>query len=278
MTEQGTWIMRPLAFSLLTVVAALVGGFRSPLAIAQCCDGGGNAVFGALAGDTTVGPVSLFDGLTLNGWGDRDGKTNENWDIDDGAIHRKSGGKDLYLQQTTGDFELFFEWKIAAGGNSGVKYRVARYGDQWLGCEYQLLDDREANEKNKTASLYDVVQPAPGKPLIRAGEWNLSRIVVRNNRIEHWLNGVLVVRIHTNSREWDQAVAGGKFAAVPGFGENRCGRIFLQNHGSEVWFRNLYLTTFAEPCPENVPACQFPTGNRWRATAPVCFPRIRYGR
>lgn len=270
--------MRPLAFSLLAVLAALVGGLPSPQAIAQSCDAGGSAVFVASPGERAIGPVSLFDGLTLNGWGDRDGKPNDNWDIEEGAIHRKSGGKDLYFQQTTGDFDLFFEWKIAAGGNSGVKYRVARYGDHWLGCEYQLLDDRGANEKNKTASLYDVVQPVPGKPLIQAGEWNLSRIVVRNNRIEHWLNGVLVVRIHTGTREWDQAVARGKFASVPGFGENRYGRIFLQNHGSEVWFRNLYLTTFSEPHTEIAAACHFPAGNHWRTVAPACFPRLSYGR
>ncbi len=216
-------------------------------------------------------PVSLFDGKTLDGWGDRDGNPNGDWDIDDGAIHRKSGGKDLYLQAATGDFELFFEWKIAAGGNSGVKYRVARYGDQWLGCEYQLLDDMGANERNKSGSLYDVAHPGPGKPLVRAGQWNQSRIVVRNNRIEHWLNGMLVVRITTGTHEWRQAVAKGKFAAIEGFGENAYGRIFLQNHGSEIWFRNLYLTSFANPCVEVV-ACP---PERWCRTPVLLWRPVR---
>ncbi len=186
-------------------------------------------------------PEMLFDGQSLDGWGRRDGSPNPGWDIDDGALHRTAGGGDLYYKDTLGDFELYFQWRIAAGGNSGLKYRVRDYGGNWLGCEYQLLDDNKHQDANKTAGLYDIFDPPEYRPVVIPGTWNDSRILVCGNRIEHWLNGVMTVQTTTGSSAWKRAVAESKFSDVPGFGENRTGLLFLQDHGDEIWFRELVL-------------------------------------
>ena len=58
-------------------------------------------------------------------------------------IHLNTRGRagDIVTEREYRDFELRFEWKNVAGGNSGVKYRVRKFGGQTLGCEYQIIDD-----------------------------------------------------------------------------------------------------------------------------------------
>jgi hypothetical protein len=192
-------------------------------------------------------PVRLFDGRSLNGWARRDGTTHPGWDVVDGALHRKAGGGDLYYQYELADFELRFQWKISAGGNSGLKYRVRDYNGSWLGCEYQLLDDNANRDANKTAGLYDVIDPPDFKPVVKPEVWNDSRIVVCGNCIEHWLNGIRTVSVTVGSPAWKKAVAASKFANNPDFGENRVGRLFLQDHGDEVWFREIVLVPLSGP-------------------------------
>ena len=193
-------------------------------------------------------PVMLFNGHSLDGWSRLDGSPSPGWDVDEGALHRKSGGGDLYYKYALADFELCFQWRISSGGNSGLKYRVRDYDGSWLGCEYQLLDDAKHGDANKTAGLYDVIDPPDFKPIVKADVWNYSRIVVCGNHIEHWLNGVQTVSVTVGSPGWKSSVAASKFANYPGFGENRVGRLFLQDHGDEVWFRSLVVVS--PNCPE----------------------------
>ena len=83
-----------------------------------------------------------------------------------------------------------------------------------------------------------------------AGEFNCSRIVVWGNRIEHWLNGYLIVSATVGDAEWVRRIADSKFAKIEGFGRNPLGKIMLTDHGSEVWYRNIVLTPL--PSPETV--------------------------
>ena len=187
-------------------------------------------------------PIPLFDGKTLDGWEKRNGEAPKNWVVENGTLYRQSFGGDLYHEHWWQDFELTFEWKIKAGGNSGVKYRVQQYGTQPLGCEYQLQDDKQAPlTKQSTGGLYAIYAPSANKPDLKVGEWNQSKIVICGQRAEHWLNGEKIVDANIGSLDWLQRVEKSKFRDKEFFGQNREGRIFLQDHGHPVWFRKIVI-------------------------------------
>jgi len=204
---------------------------------------------GILAGTATAEPgaaVPLFNGKNLNGWKSPTGAApGKGWKVEDGALHRTEGAGDILTEKDYGDFELEFEWKISTGGNSGLKYRVRQSGAGWIGPEYQVLDDAgHPNGKvadTSTASLYEVVPPAKDKTLLPAGEWNRSKIVARGSVLEHWLNGKLALKIDTAGPEWPEFKKASKFAKIEGFAGPAAGRILLQDHGDEVWFRSITL-------------------------------------
>ncbi len=174
------------------------------------------------------------------------------WEVSDGVLHMTGGGGgDIFYREVVGDFRLTFQWKISSHGNSGVKYRVQQYGKSWLGCEYQIQDDGTNPLTNQsTAGLYAVYAPGPQRLPNPAGQWNWSQIVVAGNHIEHWLNGTLVVSATVGNEDWLARVAHSKFAQNSDWGQNRTGRIMLQDHGNEVWFRNLKLTRLNERIAE----------------------------
>jgi hypothetical protein len=188
----------------------------------------------------------VFDGASLAGWTTLDGQpVTRGWEVVDGMIHLAMSGDrggNIVTAREVGDFVLSFDFKIAPGGNSGIKYRVKDFGGRVLGCEYQIYDDASEGErldpKGTTGSLYDVYEPIADKPLNPPGEFNRALIIVRDDVIEHWLNGRRLLRADVGSPEWDRRIAASKFNDVPGFGENRSGRIMLTDHGSEVWFAN----------------------------------------
>lgn len=185
------------------------------------------------------GWLSLFNGKDLEGWTDQSGGPVKGWDVQDGAIHRFEKGGNLHTVATFRDFELEFEWKVAEGVNSGVKYRF----HEGVGPEYQIIDDdsleKDAKSDGKTASLY-VIKAAEGKKLKPAGEWNRGRVVAKGNRLVHWLNGIKVLEIEVGSDDWKARKAASKFNKREGFGTFE-GPIHLQDHGGEVWFRNLRI-------------------------------------
>ncbi len=187
-------------------------------------------------------PIQLFDGESTRGWTKRSGEPSTNWIVQDGTLFRSKAGGDLYHEHWYQDFELTFEWKIAKNGNSGVKYRVRKYGNQSLGCEYQIQDDKgKPFNKHATAGLYAVYEPNGTKKAAPVDEWNTSKIVICGKQIEHWLNGQIVVSTCVGSDDWLERVASSKFKDKPFFGQNREGRIFLQDHGNPVWFRNVVV-------------------------------------
>ena len=192
--------------------------------------------------------TSLFDGKSLDGWTTAAGKpVTAGWQAEDGVLHRAARGGDIYTAKEYGDFELQFEWKISPKGNSGLKYRVTKFGNSLLGMEYQVLDDGEHADgkkpggKNSAASMYDILAPNDSKKLKPVGEWNTARVVAKGNKIEHWLNGEKIIDVDTASDSFQQALARSKFAKYKGFARQPSGRIMLQDHGNEAWFRNLKI-------------------------------------
>lgn len=212
----------------------------------------------SVAAQAAGGPP--FDGQTLQGWTKVDGKPiTRGWEVVDGMIHLKPGlfsGGNIVTEQLYGDFDLTFEWKIAPGGNSGLKYRVRDYDGRTLGCEYQILDDErhsDALKPNRRAgSLYDLYEPDETKFLKPPGEFNLARIVVRCNRIQHWLNGRLILSATVGSQDWKTRLARSKFSEHEDFSQNLWGKLMLTDHGAEVWYRNFEISEFpaCSPTPQ----------------------------
>ncbi len=209
----------------------------------------------------------LFDGETLDGWIGlgRDAVPEGHWKVVDGTIQKVDSGNipvaedgqplvggDLMTTDTFGDFEFAFEWKVAEGANGGVKYNVSeefstshppRYAA--LGFEYQVLDDERhpdgALPSHQAGALYDMIPAGDAKALKPVGEWNESRIVFRGMHGEHWLNGAMVVEYDMDSPRFDSLLAASKYADIEGFADRRTGHIVLQDHGDDVWFRNLHI-------------------------------------
>jgi hypothetical protein len=169
-----------------------------------------------------------------------------NWEFVDGVLHAKGGGADLKTREQYGDFDLRFEWKVPLGANSGVMYRVSQESDPayYTGPEYQVVDNKRhadgANPVTSAASVYGLYPPSKDvtKP---AGGWNDARIVVSHNHVEHYLNGTKVAEYDLGSADWKKRVAASKFAAWKKFGTNRRGHVVLQDHGDQVWYRNMRI-------------------------------------
>ena len=203
-------------------------------------------------------PILLFDGTSLEGWGNKDDSPNDGWVIQEGVLFRSKRAGHLYYSQEFENFELTFQWKQEEGGNSGVKYRVKDYrslfyGTRSLGCEFQCIAN-EKNSKTSSGSLYALYAPDTEQPKLNpAGEWNSGKIVVNEQEIQHWLNDELVVRAQVGGPDWLERVAGSKFSIYKNFGQNRTGKIFLQDHGDPVWFRNIVLTPLEAPAELDLP-------------------------
>ncbi|HEX7071912.1 MAG TPA: DUF1080 domain-containing protein, partial [Rhodothermales bacterium] len=200
--------------------------------------------------------ITLFDGSSLDAWRGLglDSIPSAHWRIEDGMIRKVASGQvpvapdgqpleggDLITRETFRDFELEFEWKLAPGSNTGVKYNVDEEMSQSvepvtaaLGFEYQVIDDSLHEDgklpSHRTGALYDMIPPAENKRMIPVGEWNRSRIVFVGNHGEHWLNGEKVVEYDLDTPRFDSLLAASKYAPVEGFADKRDGHIVLQDH------------------------------------------------
>ncbi len=191
----------------------------------------------------------LFDGSSLNNFrGYAEEKIGTGWKIVEGTLHldgvKKSG--DIVTKEQYANFVLEFEWKISAGGNSGVMYRVSLEEKKpWhTGAEYQLLDDavHKDGKSNSTSSgaIY-ALYPPKNKVLRPVGQWNTTKIVLNGSNVEHWLNGVKVAQAEIGSTDWNEKVAASKFSKMKRFTKNPRGHICFQDHGDPVWFRNIKI-------------------------------------
>ena len=176
----------------------------------------------------------LWDGKTTDGWRSHKGPQfpGKGWHIKDGVL--------------TVDF------KITPGANSGIKYFVnpdvnSAKGGSAIGCEYQVLDDAKhpdaklgVNGNRKLGSLYDLI-PAPADKPFRKGFFNKAAIVVRGNHVEHWLNDVKIIEYERNNAMWDALVDYSKYRDWVNFGNFESGHILLQDHGDEVYYKNIKI-------------------------------------
>lgn len=212
----------------------------------------------------------LWDGKTTNGW--RSAKSNNfpasGWKIENGVLTilatdgaEATGPGDIITEEQFSDFELELEFNITKGANSGIKYFVDpelnKQVGSAIGCEFQILDDqlhpdaKEGVNGNRTvASLYDLIKaenlsiPGRGKQFKGVGAWNKARIVSRNGKVEHWLNGEKTVAYDRWSQMFKALVAYSKYKVWPEFGQWAKGHILLQDHGDTVHFRSIKIREF----------------------------------
>jgi hypothetical protein len=215
----------------------------------------------------------LWDGKTTDGWRSpkSDAFPEKSWRIADGVLtvdpgltngeaEAQSGG-DIISRERYSNFELVADFRTSYGCNSGIKIFVqpnispidkvtgkpTAVGSA-IGLEYQILDDANHPDAKlgrdgdrQLGALYDLFPCDPTKPVNPVGEWNHLRIVSRGQHVEHWLNGRKILEYDRGSAAFRAAVAQSKFKNIPNFGEWADGHILLQEHGSEVSFRNIKL-------------------------------------
>ena len=206
------------------------------------------------------GWILMFDGETSEGWINYNKETfpEQGWVIEDGTLqclgsgHGEAGGKggDIIYDQKFKDFHLKLEWKISEGGNSGIFYLAKETEGEpiWKSSpEMQILDNEKHIDANlgkdgnrKAGSLYDLIpaKPQNAKP---AGEWNAVEVLVYQGTVVHKMNGETVVEYHLGTDEWEEMIENSKFKDFEEFGKYREGYIGLQDHGNDVWFRNLKI-------------------------------------
>lgn len=169
------------------------------------------------------------------------------WRIEGAMLRALPGrGTSLVSRERFADFDLSLEWRLPAGGNSGILYRVTEQDDApWQsGPEMQLLDNAGHPDgrvaETSCGALYGVYAPqnAPACPI---GVFNTARIRVRGTRVEHWLNGARVIACDLASEDFRARAARGKFRNYPRFARAVSGHIVLQHHGSEVTFSNISI-------------------------------------
>jgi len=228
----------------------------------------------------------LFDGKTFSNWEDpgKRNPPGDSFVIEDGclkSVRRPNMVEDLFTVQKYADFEFDFDWKISPGGNSGVKYRIhdrvmladtirgQKFEDQAnaslknrrtdrpakgqeyvIGFEYQVLDnernpDAKRGNNHQAGALYDMIPPTKDatKPV---GEWNHSRLIVKGDHVEHWLNGEKVVDGSLNDPGVEKGTAARWGTESPVYQmlvkhlKREC-QISLQNHQSDAWFKNMKI-------------------------------------
>lgn len=176
------------------------------------------------------------------------------WKIEDGALicekevkqmGRITGG-DLVTAETFTDFEFSFEWRAGVAGNSGVLYFArAGFAQKSAGHEYQLIDDThhpdglKGGPIKRTGALYSILPPGEDKKYHTPPQWNVSRIVVLGNHVEHWLNGDKVLEYNLGTPEFQRAVLASRARVAPGFGTKIRAPLVLLDEGDDIAFRNL---------------------------------------
>lgn len=205
--------------------------------------------------------------------------------IEDGCLKPVAHARieeDLFSKDKFTDFELEFDWKISPGGNSGVKYRIQDRGfligkegpgtkfedlanasfkhkrtdrpaqgqEYVVGFEYQVLDnalnpDARRGTNHQAGALYDMFSPL--KDITRpVGEFNHSRLVVKGEHVEHWLNGEKVVDASLDASEVAKGT-GARWGTDSPIYEmlvkhpRKACQISLQNHSSDAWFKNIKI-------------------------------------
>ncbi|GAC1381045.1 MAG: DUF1080 domain-containing protein [Ginsengibacter sp.] len=202
--------------------------------------------------------IKLFDGKTTKGWHTY-GKPSAGkvWKVEDGSLHLdptvrkmvKGEEGDLVSNEEFDNFDLKLDWKIAKNGNSGIMIFVnenaAKNPTPYMtGPEIQVLDNEGHPDakifKHRAGDLYDLI-PSTKETVKPFGEWNHAEIVANKGKLDIYLNGEHSVSTTMWDDNWRKMIAGSKFKSMPDFGTFHKGHIDLQDHGDEVWFKDIMI-------------------------------------
>ncbi len=205
--------------------------------------------------ERSEGWMLLFDGQSAKGWRGYNMDTLPgSWTVEDGTLMTTGTGGDIggdivYAAQPFDNFDLYLEWKIEKAGNSGIFYHVME-GEQYHALyenapEYQLLDDigfpQELQPDQYVGADYGMYVPVENKPIKAAGEWNSSRIRFTPEKATYYLNGEEMLSFEPWSDDWQMRKEVGKWKDYPDYGKAKTGLIGLQDHGSQIWFKNIKI-------------------------------------
>lgn len=190
---------------------------------------------------------NLLNATDLSQWrGYQQTDTPAGWQLRDGVLTRVAAAGDLITVAQFSDFELELDWRVAAGGNSGVFFHATETQPYIFmsAPEMQILDDAAhvdgRNPLTSAGSNY-ALHAAPRGIVRGAGQWNEARLRVAGGHVQQWLNGVQIIDYQLGSDDWLARVAASKFSAWPAYGRAGSGHIGLQDHGDEVGFRNIRI-------------------------------------
>lgn len=210
------------------------------------------------ADDVKKGWELLFDGKYLTGWHSYDTTiiVGHGWGIDDSALYlRTPGGADILCpkQFTYQDFELSIDWRIPDKGNSGIFIRyLENQGSEntRTGPESQICGQGHPNyvdglKDTSPGACYNMYAPSQ-RWMNPAGQYNTFHIVAFRNRIAHYGNRQKLLEYEIGTPDWQSRFALSKYKDSPLYGELHAGKVFLQDHGSPVWFRNMKIRRLDE--------------------------------
>ncbi|MET3979579.1 hypothetical protein ABIB62_002165 [Mucilaginibacter sp. UYP25] len=242
--------MRKLSFILLAAIA--ISG----------CKGKRAANYQDSINASTEKPgewIDLLADTTMAGWHTYGkGAVGSSWKLKDGELHlnaskkaewQSAGGGDIVTNDEYENFDLKAEWKISRAGNSGIMFYVhedtSKYKYPWqTGPETQIADNLENEDgkliKHRAGDLYDMM--SIDKEIVnKAGSWNKTEVIANKGKLTILINHEVVLQTSMWDTKWNKLIVGSKFKEWPGFGTYKKGHIALQDHGADVWFKNVEI-------------------------------------
>ncbi len=243
------------SFLLLLIATTILPACNSSDKISQ-----NNLAETATADTSNEDWISLFDGKTFNGWHTYGMDSVGNaWKIEDSVIHlhplmkngwQSVGGGDLVTDEEYNNFDLKLEWKISEAGNSGIFFYVHEDTRKFKnpnqsGLEMQINDNENNKngmiEKQRAGDLVGLLSSASAKVVKPAGQWNQVEIRSNRGKLNFFMNGQNVLSTYLWDDNWEELIDNSRFKKISDYGTYKKGKIVLQDHGADVWFKNIRI-------------------------------------